>query len=94
MMAGGLWNPRRNRTEHMTDPLALGAVMYSRNYSAAQLTEEAIWLFGNQAVEKLSQARSGPDGAFGSLFPTAAFTCWQIRSPTRKRWWWMPVRKV
>ena len=43
----------------MTDPLTLGAVMYSREMyprelSAARLTEEAIWLFGNQAVEKLS----------------------------------------
>ena len=52
---GRLWNPRRNRTEHMTDPLALGAMIYSREFSAAQLTEEAIWLFGNQAVEKLLQ---------------------------------------
>ena len=56
---GRLWNPRRNRTEQMTDPLALGAVMYSRELAAARLTEEAIWLFGNQAVEKLSRARSG-----------------------------------
>jgi hypothetical protein len=55
---GRLWNPRRNRTEQMTDPLALGAVMYSRNYSAARLTEESIWLFGNQAVEKLSGTHS------------------------------------
>jgi hypothetical protein len=52
---GRFWNPRRNRTEHMTDPLALGAVMYSREFSAAQLTEEAIWLFGNQAMDALSQ---------------------------------------
>lgn len=55
---GRLWNPRRNRTEQMTDPLALGAAMYSREmypreFSAARLTEEAIWLFGNQAIEKL-----------------------------------------
>jgi Heparinase II/III-like protein/Heparinase II/III N-terminus len=55
---GRLWNPRRNRTEQMTDPLALGAVMYPRDFSAARLTEEAIWLFGNQAVEKLSSAHS------------------------------------
>ena len=27
---GRLFNPRRNRTEQMTDPLALGAVMYDR----------------------------------------------------------------
>ena len=29
--------------------------MYSREFSAAQLTEEAIWLFGNQAVDALSR---------------------------------------
>src|SRR6202166_983148 len=57
---GRLWNPRRNRTEQMTDPLALGAVMYSREFSAARLTEEAIWLFGNPAVEKLARAKTNP----------------------------------
>jgi len=57
---GRLYNPRRNRTEHMTDPLALGAVLYSREFSAAQLTEESIWLFGNQAVEQLSKAPTSP----------------------------------
>lgn len=57
---GRLWNPRRNRTEHMTDPLALGAVMYSRQFSAARLTEESIWLFGNQAVDALAQKSDKP----------------------------------
>src|ERR1700692_3777246 len=51
---GRLFNSRRNRTEHMTDSLALGALLYSRGSQSAQLTEEAIWLFGNDAVEKLS----------------------------------------
>jgi hypothetical protein len=51
---GRLWNPRRNRTEHMTDPLALGAILYARNFSAARLTEESIWLFGNDAVAQLA----------------------------------------
>jgi Heparinase II/III-like protein/Heparinase II/III N-terminus len=55
---GRLWNPRRNRTEHMTDSLALGTVMYSREFSAARLTEEAIWLFGNQAVEELAGTKT------------------------------------
>jgi hypothetical protein len=60
---GRLFNPRRNRTEQMTDPLALGAVMYSkdvhpREFSAARLTEEAIWLFGEQAVEELTRAET------------------------------------
>jgi Heparinase II/III-like protein/Heparinase II/III N-terminus len=51
---GRLWNPRRNRTERMTDPLALGAVMYSREFPSTGLTEEAIWLFGERAVEKVT----------------------------------------
>ena len=63
---GRLWNPRRNRTEQMTDPLALGAVMYSRQFSAARLTEEAIWLFGNQAVENLSIAHLGAQASPGA----------------------------
>jgi hypothetical protein len=57
---GRLWNPRRNRTEHMTDPLALGAATYARNFAAAQLTEEAIWLFGAPAVDALSQPQPAP----------------------------------
>jgi hypothetical protein len=55
---GRLWNPRRNRTEQMTDPLALGAMIYSREFSAAHLTEEAIWLFGNRAIEHLTRAKT------------------------------------
>jgi len=57
---GRLFDPRRNRTEQMTDPLAVGAVMYSREFPTAQLTEEAIWLFGNKAVERLAPNRSSP----------------------------------
>lgn len=55
---GRLWNPQRNRTERMTDPQALGAVMYGRQFSAARLTEEAIWLFGERAVEQLASAKT------------------------------------
>lgn len=53
---GRLWNPRRNRTEQMTDPLAVGSVIYSTQFSAARLTEEAIWMSGAEAVEKLIPA--------------------------------------
>ncbi len=80
---GRLWNPRRNRTEQMTDPLALGAVIYSgemypgethsgetkpRDFSAARLTEEAIWLFGNRAIEELAGAKPAP-AAYSVAFP-------------------------
>lgn len=47
---GRVFNPRRNRSEHMSDPLALGAVLYNRPGLNGTLTEEAIWLFGEQAI--------------------------------------------
>lgn len=68
---GRVFNPRRNRTEHMTDPLALGAMLYGRDhFPAARLTEESIWLFGQQAASLLAQpsdraslqASAFPDG--------------------------------
>ena len=65
---GRLWNPRRNRTEQMTDPLALGGMMYSREFSAARLTEEAVWLFGNRALEILSSTQASPS-AHSLAFP-------------------------
>ncbi len=51
---GRLFNPRRNRAEHMTDPLSLGAALF-RDDSAGPtltLTEEAIWLFGPDALRE------------------------------------------
>jgi hypothetical protein len=59
---GRLFNPRRNRTEQMTDPLSLGALIYSDHFPAARLTEEALWLFGAAAIERLTlgtKQRSG-----------------------------------
>ncbi len=67
---GRLWNPRRNRTEYMSDPLAVGAVMYSRPFGASRLTEEAIWLFGNRAIERLPLEPSAANKAMqSSAFP-------------------------
>jgi hypothetical protein len=59
---GRLFNPRRNRPEHMSDPLSLGALLYGREHirSAAPLTEEAIWLFGDNARLLSQPQRPGP----------------------------------
>jgi hypothetical protein len=57
---GRVWNPRRNRTEQMTDPLALGAVIYSRQFSSTRLTEEAIWLCGEKAVVEAARSKAMP----------------------------------
>jgi hypothetical protein len=49
---GRVFNPRRNQVECMTDPLALGSILYDCDkYATAGLTEEAIWLFGDKAIQ-------------------------------------------
>jgi Heparinase II/III-like protein/Heparinase II/III N-terminus len=49
---GRVFNPRRNRAEHMLDPLALGAPLFQDTdlQGLSTLTEESIWLFGAQAT--------------------------------------------
>jgi hypothetical protein len=49
---GRVFDHTRNRSEHLTDPLAIGAVLFQRDdlRSAVSLTEEALWLFGQKAI--------------------------------------------
>ncbi|HUI43500.1 MAG TPA: alginate lyase family protein [Terriglobia bacterium] len=51
---GRVFNPRRNRAEHLTDPLAVGAGVFGRaDFKAAgPLTEEAIWVLGTEGVAR------------------------------------------
>jgi hypothetical protein len=61
---GRVFNPRRNRIEYMTDPLALGAALYDRKqYASTGLTEEAIWLFGDKAIEVFGNPHPEPSPA-------------------------------
>ena len=50
---GRLFDPRRNRSRHLLDPLATGAVLFHRGdfkAAAGELREETIWLLGEQGV--------------------------------------------
>lgn len=82
---GRVLNSRRNRTEHMTDPVALGDVIFRsqadrsqagrsdgrhHRFSAAQLTEESIWLFGEAAIARLAEVEPTGQVVAGSVsFP-------------------------
>ena len=55
---GRLFNPRRNRVEHLADPLALGAALFDG--STNELTEEALWLFGQAAANKAGEKPQEP----------------------------------
>ncbi len=55
---GRVFNPRRNRAEHLVDPLATGAVVFGRgDFKAAApgLREETLWLLGPQGVAQFEQ---------------------------------------
>ena len=46
---GRIFDPLRNRAEHMLDPLATGAVLYRRGdfkFAAGNVREETLWLLG------------------------------------------------
>lgn len=61
---GRVFDARRNRVECMTDPLAIGAILYGREkYATAKLTGESIWLFGDEAIGTLEKPHSGRDAA-------------------------------
>ncbi len=70
---GRLFNPPRNRAEHMTDPLAIGASMFhdSGLCTRAALTEEAIWLLGENAVEHSSLTTESPHACRSQSFAEA-----------------------
>jgi hypothetical protein len=50
---GRLFDPRRNRTDHLLDPLATGAVLFNRpdfRALAGDLREETLWLLGERGI--------------------------------------------
>lgn len=57
---GRVFNPGRNRAEHMADPLPIGATLFHdvTLCSAARLTEEAVWLFGREALDWTTKAEA------------------------------------
>jgi Heparinase II/III-like protein/Heparinase II/III N-terminus len=62
---GRVFDSRRNRSEHLRDPLATGAVLFHRGdfkAVAEELCEETIWLLGEQGVAEWDQLQRQPPG--------------------------------
>lgn len=60
---GRLFDGRRNRAEHMLDPIAAAAIIYGRGdwrVSAAEVSEETIWLLGVDGVGSFDQLAPVP----------------------------------
>jgi Heparinase II/III-like protein/Heparinase II/III N-terminus len=70
---GRLFDPRRNRFEHLLDPLAAGAILFKRgDFKAAvgELREEAIWLLGEQGVAEWDRLPSEHPALASASLPT------------------------
>jgi len=55
---GRVFDPRRNRAEHLLDPLATGAVLLGRGdfkRVAGGLREETLWLLGEQGIAEFDR---------------------------------------
>jgi Heparinase II/III-like protein/Heparinase II/III N-terminus len=60
---GRIFDPRRNRGEHLSDPLGAGAVLFNREdfkSVAGELCEETIWLLGEQGIAEWDRLQSQP----------------------------------
>jgi hypothetical protein len=71
---GRLFDPRRNRNEHLSDPLATGAVLFHRGdfkAAAGELREEAIWLLGGQGVAEWDHLQAEAPAMASASLPSA-----------------------
>ena len=75
---GRLFDPRRNRAEHMLDPLATGAVLYRRGdfkFAAGGPREETLWLLGGKGLADFDSLPSAATVCqLRPLYSTAAFS--------------------
>ncbi len=71
---GRLFDPRRNRAEHLADPLATGAILFGRGdlkALAGNLREETVWLLGKQGAEQFDRLPVKPADENSSVLPSA-----------------------
>lgn len=71
---GRVFDPRRNRGEHMLDPLATAAVLYQRGdfkSLAGDLREETLWLLGAQGVAEFDRIATRPADASSAILESS-----------------------
>ena len=80
---GRLFDPRRNASEHLLDPLSTGAVLFNRGdfKSAARgLREETILLLGAAGVRAWDAMEAKPSSLESTALPSAGF--YLLSAPT------------
>jgi hypothetical protein len=73
---GRLFDPRRNRQEHLLDPLAAGAVLYRRGdfkFVAGTPREETLWLLGARGLAEFESLPSAEPSADSAALPCSGY---------------------
>ena len=73
---GRLFDPRRNRGEHLLDPLATGAILFHRgDYKSAarELREETLWLLGVEGVRHWDGLEKAAVSTESAALPDSGF---------------------
>jgi hypothetical protein len=73
---GRLFDPARNRSEHLLDPLATGAILFHRGdfkTSAGMLREETLWLLGAEGVQQWDELPEVPLSCESAALPESGF---------------------
>jgi hypothetical protein len=73
---GRLFDPRRNRQEHLLDPLAAGAVLYGRGdvkFVAGTPREETLWLLGAKGLAEFESLPGLEPSATPAALPCSGY---------------------
>jgi hypothetical protein len=73
---GRVFNPRRNRAEHLLDPLATGSILFQRSdwkTPATHLSAETLWLLGRHSAQEYDGVDVHLHSARSVYFPESGF---------------------
>lgn len=73
---GRVFDPQRNRGEHLRDPLSTGAALYRRadlKAASGGLKEETIWLLGPQGARQFDDLDAGAAALSSRAFQSGGF---------------------
>ena len=82
---GRLFDPRRNRAEHLLDPLATGAILFqSGDYKAAasELREETLWLLGAEGVRRWDELEASRPPMHSAALQDSGFYLLTSQNPS------------
>lgn len=85
---GRIFDPRRNRARHLTDPMATGAALFNRadfKVVATDVCEETIWLLGTRGTKRFDQLEKCEHTAVPFALGPSGFYVMSSSRPTPQR---------